>query len=104
MANLQLRLFAPVQRGGPVENATRALPEVISTSASNAISTAAAQTNEPLRCFAYNGRVKVAIGSGSPDASTATTFFLIPDAQTLYLSGLQDGHKIAAVMANTCTP
>ncbi len=97
MANLQLRLFAPVQRGGPVENAYPRVTEVINTSASNAISTAAAQTNETVALFAYNGRVKVAIGSGSPDASTATTFFLIPDAQTLYLSGLQDGHKIAAV-------
>jgi hypothetical protein len=99
MANLQARFFSPVDVAGPVESAVPTATETINTTASNQITTASAQTNQTVALTAWGGTVKVALGTGSPDATTATIVHIVTDGATLYLGRLRLGTKVAAVDA-----
>jgi hypothetical protein len=99
MANLQARFFSPVDIAGPVESAYPTATETINTTASNQITTASAQGNQSVALTAWGGTVKATVGTGSPDATTATTLWIIPDGATLYLGRLRLGTKVAAVDA-----
>jgi Ca2+/Na+ antiporter len=99
MSSLQARFFSPVDINGPVESAYPTATETIAVSASNQITTASAQTNQTIGLTAWGGAVKVAIGTGSPDATSATTVWIVPDGATLYLGRVKLGTKVAAVDA-----
>jgi len=98
MSSIQVRFFSPIDKNGPVESANPVAVETIVTTASNQVTTATSGTCQSVALTAWGGAIKASIGS-NPNATTDTTFFIIPDGSTLYLSGLRANSKVAAVDA-----
>lgn len=101
MAVVEIAFFTPAQIGGPLDVVNADSVTMITSSASNQISTNSAQV-QGVECAitSSGGRVYALIGTGSPDATVSATLRrLIPDGATRVFANCPNGAKVAVVDA-----
>lgn len=100
MATVEIAFLSPVDKNGPIDNAYPDSVTMITSSASNQVSTNAAErTGATCLITSSGGAVYAAIGSGSPDATSSTLRRLIPDGATRAFGNVATGHKVGIVNA-----
>lgn len=99
MATVEVAFLSPVDRASALDNAYPDAVQVITSSASNQISTAeAAATGQTVIVTSIGGAVKISIGA-SPNATSDAKVRFIPDGQSRAFGGVQIGHKVAVADA-----
>ncbi len=96
MATVEIAFGDPVEKsGGPLDFAYPVSSQVITSSASNQTSTAAATgTGQTVVIGSSGGAVKISIGA-APNATSDTHVRIIKDGETRAFGGVVSGHKVA---------
>lgn len=98
MATVEVSFVAPAGIG-PQDNAYPDSSQLITSSASNQVSTVGAEnTGATAIVHASGGAVKISIGA-APDATTDALARLVADGQVRAFTGVIIGHKVAVVDA-----
>ena len=98
MATVEVAFLSPVDKNGPIDNAYPDSVTMITSSASNQVSTnSASRTGATCLITSVGGAVYVAIGADTPDATSSTLRRIVADGQTRAFGNVATGHKVGIV-------
>lgn len=97
MATVEIAFGSPIDRNGPMDFAYPVASQIITSTASNQVSTAVASAgNQSVTVTSIGGAVRVNIGL-SPNATSGTHIRIVGDGQSRAFGGVSAGHAVAIV-------